>query len=242
MEDSLFNPSRLYETLKEQGLLPKFVSDDSEGRWQGLYRPKNNTVSFKDYTLNNTSHEFTHAVQTNLLEPTAVYLAKKDNLTPKESQFLDAYNKLTGNRIGGSFKYVTSEEKDRQERHRNYVQSLVFDRLNEDTKFLLNEPLSKDKDVRAIQKHYRNWHEYRTTPDELQAWGVGFSSSNNEKDENIPSHVNPSMTTELDILLSMYESLPKSVKEKSSVQRKEDIDNYQFTNLTEDPFLNPLLK
>ena len=240
MKDNLFNPSFLYEALKEKGLVPKFVSEDL-GRARGIYRTADNTYQSED-VKNTLSHEFTHAVQINLLEPTAKYLAGKGNLTTQEQRFLDSYNKLMNSRVGGLSESVTPQEADIQNKNEEYIQSLIFDRLDENTTNILTDTQSKDKDFLAKQKNYQDWYKYRTEPDELQAWGVGFSVDPQKTDENVPTHVNPTMARELDMLLSMYKSLPKSVQEEAAVKRKADIKNYEFVNLKEDPFLNPLLK
>ena len=240
MADGLFKPYRMYETLKEQGLLPELVFEELKGR-AGEYRPSENTIALSKENKKTMAHEMTHAVQTNLLESTAAYLGNKKDLSEKEAQFLKAYNQLTGNKIGGRSELTTPSEKDILKRYQDYIQSFIFDRFDEDTKSVLNSPLSKDKDIRASQEAYKRWHEYRTTPDELQAWGVGYTSTP-EQDDSVPSHVNPSMTTEFDILLSMYEGLPDVIKKEAVTKRKGDIENFKFSSLTEEPFANPLLK
>lgn len=240
MADGLFKPYRMYETLEKQGLLPELVFEELKGR-AGEYRPSENTIALAKENKKTMAHEMTHAVQTNLLEATATYLGNKKDLSEKEAQFLRAYNQLTGNKIGGSSKLTTPSEKDILKQYQDYIQSFIFDRFDKDTKSILNSPLSKDKDIRASQEAYKKWHEYRTTPDELQAWGVGYTSTP-EQDDSVPSHVNPSMTTEFDILLSMYEGLPDVIKKQAVTQRKGNIENFKFSSLTEEPFANPLLK
>jgi len=237
MAESLFNSSRLYNVLKDQDLLPQRTKEKTE-RGGYSYSPDANLLHAPD-ERNKLTHEMTHAVDVNILESTASLLASKEGRTKQEQQFLNAYNKLNGKTYGIK-RSDGNQRKPLKENQEKFVQSAYYNRLPEGYK-----PDS--------------WDKYRTSAEELQGWGVGNTSVKGV-DFNTPSsitHLDPTITTEFDILLSMYNSLPKEVKGASATARKNSLksnekrlknakkdraENYEFSNIEEDPFKNLLLK
>lgn len=239
----LFDSSRLYEALKNQDLLPQ-MSKEPGLRGTYAYTPAYNLLNAPD-ERGTLTHEMAHAVNQNVLEATAIALHKKarvehEDLTEQEQQFLDAFNKLTGNDYGIPF-----GDKDKKKRisegQQKFVKELYFDQLPKDY-----EP---DK-----------WDKYRTSYKELQGWGVGNTSVREKQKYGAPSsvqHLDPSITTEFDILLTMFDQLPSEVKKASADMRKKDIEasrekykegfdkrqqSSKYEDILADPFANPLLK
>jgi hypothetical protein len=238
MAESLFDSSRLFNVLKEQDLLPTRTKEEAiSGNY--AYYPSFNTLYAPDIRSTLT-HEMTHAVDTNILQATASMLGGKKERTNQEQQFLDAYNKLNG-QTHGIKKSDGNQRKPLKKNQEDFVQSMYYDKLPEGY-----ETTAYDK--------------YRTSYQELQGWGVGNTSVKGIGDYGTPSsvkHLDPTITAEFDILLSMYDTLPKEVKEASVAARKDSIkfiekhkrkwkenaeEGYKFENMMADPFANPLLK
>ena len=228
MADGLFSgfdPSRLYNVLKEQGLLPRTAQQMSPRTGSPAYEPSLNFLfTGPKPTRNTTAHEMSHSVQENLIGATAKFLEQKKDKTPQEVQFLSAYRKLLApeSNAGGG--------KNAQ------ANKTAFDRS---VSALYGRPITRDYD------------KYRTSPKEAQAWGVGSMSDAKTPMSDIRPHMDASYTTEFDILLSMYEKLPQQLKQVSANKRKgyltnsydlykdqrkqiEDASNLQ--NLFSDPF------
>ena len=239
----LFDSSRLYEALKNQDLLPQ-MSKEPGLRGTYAYTPAYNLLNAPD-ERGTLTHEMAHAVNQNVLEATAFALHKKkriehEDLTKQEQQFLDAFNKLTGNDYGISI-YDGDTRKKMSEGQQKLVKELYFDQLPKDY-----EP--------------DNWDKYRTSYKELQGWGVGNTSVREKQKYGAPSsvqHLDPSITTEFDILLTMFDQLPNEVKKASADMRKKDIEasrekykegfdkrkrSSKYEDILADPFANPLLK
>lgn len=226
MENSLFNPSRLYEVLAAQGLLPQVAKQVS---------PQSGNPSYmKDFNFLYTggsgapretvAHEMAHAVQHNIIKATAEALAKKSEKTQQELQFLDAYRKL-----------------------------MAPDGMIKDTKKAQVNKAAFDKTAAALygKPVESRFDKYRTSPHETQAWGVGAYSDPKVPNHQIKPHMDASYTTEFDLLLSMYDKLPQELKQMSATQRKEDLAHSknwfreqrqelegasEFSNLLSDPF------
>ena len=231
MAESLFDSSRLYNVLKEQDLVPPRTKEKT-ARGTYAYSPDSNTLHAPDERRTLT-HEMTHAVDTNILQATVSMLGGKKERTSQEQQFVDAYNKLNGQAYGIK-RSDGNQRKPLKKNQEDFVQSLYYDKLPEGY-----EPDS--------------WDKYRTKYEELQGWGVGNTSvtGNEGGGGGTPSsmkHLDPTVAAEFDILLSMYDALPKEIKEASVVGRKKDIKaddrqkGYKFENIFSDPFANPLLK
>lgn len=225
MADSLFNPSELYEMLKQQGLLPRLIDANPYGqRGAGLFSESKNVVvardpskagfpSIQENRTDTLAHELTHAAQFNLLYPALKTIQSKEiakeKLTAQEIQFAEAMGKLM--RENPSLKAMVEK--------------------------LYTNTGNKEED------------RYRTMLPELQAWGVGYMSRptnpmNREK-PNINPHLNPSMATEFSILSNLYSKLPENTKSVSSRLRQEDIsgsrknDREGFVQDSRDIFSDP---
>lgn len=206
----LFDPSNIYTQLAAAGLLPQWAArpKSPETGDPGYYPSLNRMFANKDQK-DVASHEMTHAAQSNLLEATASLLAdkkRKGDISNQESQFLEAYSKLTGKPYSaGSFN--SKKEKELAEGQKKVVDALYTNRLKE-----------ADKNS--------SFNKYRTTPNELQAWGVGNMSVPRVGFDPTPSglqHLDPSFASEFDILLSMYQNLPSNLKQESAQNRQGNI-------------------
>jgi hypothetical protein len=195
MADGLFDPSRLYNVLKEQGLLPKVAQQLSPQTGNPAYMPDFNflyTGGRRDRATE--AHEMTHAVQHNIIKATAETLAKKDKKTQQELQFLDAYWKL-----------------------------MAPEGMVKDSKKTQANKAAFDKTAAALygKPVETRFDRYRTSPTETQAWGVESYSAAGVPPYK--PHMDASYTTEFDMLLSMYDKLPSQLKQASAVKRKEDL-------------------
>jgi hypothetical protein len=239
MADGLFNPSRLYDALKQYGLLPKHANYSPAGDAQGLFNSQINRVVAPDaslvgrdkYAVDSTmatlAHEMTHSVQSNLLLNTAMQIQYKkqrgEKLTDQEQQYLRASEQMFADQFGnvGSF--------DR----RKFLQ---------DT----GSYKSMTKSMYSSPKGDKDFERYRTSPNEAQAFGVGnmsYSSDLSRPGQN--PHFDPSMAQEFDILLSMYQNLPESLKSSAASTKKTQIeknreksDDY-YLQTAKDLFKNP---
>ena len=237
-----FDPSRLYEALKERGLLPEWTQDrDVTGDAGNMasYKPAYNRLFSANFP-SRLGHEYVHAVQTNLLRSAAREIIDKGKeATTQEKQFLEAFKKLMSEQVGTVSQRSSSEADKNESALQRTLQELYHKRVGKPSNI-------EDK----------RYDEYRTNPKELQAWGIEAfikdpSHYMDQEEAKKLSHLNPSFATEFDILLSMYEQLPKSVKESSAATRKDDIEHakrwykdsvaeedkyHLFSSLYEDPF------
>jgi hypothetical protein len=200
MADGLFSgfdPSRLYNVLKEQELLPQTARQVSpESGNPAYYRDFNFLYTGEAQHRDTVAHEMTHAVQHNIIRATAETLEKKDKKTKQELQFLDAYQKLMA---------PDGMVKDARKTQANKAA------FNKTAAALYGKPVETRYD------------RYRTSPTETQAWGVGAHSNPNRPLFRPQPHMDASYTTEFDMLLSMYDKLPSQLKQASAVKRKEDL-------------------
>ena len=239
MADGLFNASRLYEVLKQYGLLPKHANYSPAGDSQGLFSAQLNRVVApdaslvgkdqypRDATMATLTHEMTHAVQNNLLLNTAMTIQRKkqqgEKITDQEQQYLRASEQIFADQFGnvGSF--------DRR-------------KFEQDTKSYQ----AMAKDFYSSPQGRKDFESYRRSPSEAQAFGVGNMSR--QSDLSRPGqnpHFDPSMATEFDILLSMYQNLPESLKSSAASAKKAQIeknreksDDY-YLQTAKDLFKNP---
>lgn len=195
----LFDASRLYEALAAQGLLPQHSPIRS-----GYYDQSANRMT--GITPSTMAHEMTHAVQWNLLMNSARAIQEKkregEKVSPQEDQFLDAIQKMYGDSFG------TVGQRD------------LRTRTNQEQSQRIKEAQLKDL---YKSKGNRDYDLYRTGRRELEAFGVGDMSSMNVP-QDVPPHLNPTMAQEFDVLFTLYNSLPASVKESFAGKRKEELE------------------
>lgn len=216
MADNLFNASRLYEALKQYNLLPNYGNFVPGGGKEGLFRNQTNTLVAPSVSKDVMAHELTHAVQFNLLKEAANVLQRKKQegkpLTDQEAQYLRASEQLFNEQYGNIASFDRSK----------FFQDLE---ARKGTKSLYVNP-----------KNDKDYTQYRTSPTEIQAHGVGNMSVK----EAYPTvganpHLDPTMTTEFDILFSMFNSLPDSLKQSVASSRQNSVkESRQFYS---DPYL-----
>jgi hypothetical protein len=239
MADGLFNPSRLYEALKQYGLLPKYANMYPGGDATGLFNPEINRLVAKDTsligkdpyqrdaTMATMAHEMTHAVQNNLLLNTAMEIQYKkqrgEKLSDQEQQYLRASEQIFSDQFGnvGSFdrrKFVKDTES-----YKNMM-----------------------KDFYSSPRGDKEFERYRKSPSEAQAFGVGnmsYASDLSRPGQN--PHLDPSMAQEFDILLSMYQNLPESLKSSAATVKQSRIEKNRqsskdfYMDYAKDLFKNP---
>ena len=93
-----------------------------------------------------------------------------------------------------------------------------------------------------------NYESYRKSPTEAQAFGVGsMSYQTKPRSTGANPHLDPSMTTEFDILLSMYQNLPESLKSSAATVKKSQIERSRkntkdvYLDLSDDMLKNPFV-
>jgi len=218
----LFDASRLYNVLNEQGLLPKVAQQLSPQTGTPTYMPDFNFLyAGRHGNKQVLAHEMTHAVQYNILQAAVDAIVNKDKKTAQEAQFLEAYRKLMG----------TGENTKKAKENKT-----AFDRT---AAALYGKPVETDYD------------RYRTKPTEAQAWGVENMTMKEQPFTGARQHMDPSYTTEFDILLSMYDKLSPELKQTASALRTEGITHgknwyreqrqalenaTEFTDIFSDPF------
>ena len=239
MADGLFNPSRLYEVLKQYGLLPKHANYSPAGDASGLFSAELNRVVApdaslvgrdqypRDATMATLAHEMTHAVQNNLLRNTAIAIQQKkqkgEKLTDQEQQYLRASEQIFSDQFGNIGNFDSRKYRKDAESYQNMA-----------------------KDFYSSPYGRKEFESYRRSPTEAQAFGVGnmsYKSDLSRPGQN--PHFDPSMATEFDILLSMYQNLPESLKSSAASAKKAQIeknrqnsDDY-YLQTAKDLFKNP---
>ena len=239
MADGLFNASRLYEVLKQYGLLPKHANYSPAGSASGLFSAELNRVVAPDAslvgkdqypvdaTMATLTHEMTHAVQNNLLENTAIEIQKKKQqgtkLTDQEQQYLRAAEQIFARQYGNIGSYNSAN-------------------LRADTKSYKE----MTKDMFSSPTGNKDFESYRKSPDEAQAFGVGNMSRKSDlRRPGQNPHFDPSMATEFDILLSMYQNLPDSLKSSAASVKRSQIEKSRlnsedfYLKSSKDIFKNP---
>ena len=224
MADGLFNPSRLYEVLNQYGLLPKHANFSPAGEASGLFSPEINRLVapdsklsgndqlLKEYKLKTLSHEMTHAVQNNLLMNTAMTLQKKkqqgEKLSDQEAQYLRASEQIFADYFGNIGNYNKSKAMGDVRQFENFTKKMYSDTQGN-----------------------TDYQRYRTKPIEAQAFGVGnMSYQTPTRSSGANPHLDPSMTTEFDILLSMYQNLPESLKTSAAMAKQGQIERNRQTS------------
>lgn len=236
----LFDPSTIYAQLAAAGLLPQWAQQRPLTGADGSYNPDRNRMiaelpsnSFAKGTL---AHETTHAAQFNLLYPAFNRIADKikqgKEVSSEESQYFEAAKKLLDIQPFG--RYSANEDRVNKESFKKAIDAVY-------------KTQSKDSSYKS----------YRTQPHELQAFGVGNMTEGGmhsaKKQEliggNYSPHLDPSFTTEFDIIMSLYGKLPENIRQEAIKKRKEDIqstvkflgkdkneDYYIFEDINKDPF------
>lgn len=239
MADSLFNPSRLYEVLAAQGLLPQVANKPYTGEGAaGRYSSNPNRITADPAAL---PHEMVHATQFNLLRPSAEAIAerkkKREDITPEEERFLEAMQKTYGETFGMSKRKSKPNIDIAKKVKEQQLQGMYYP----------NSPDIKDPELKKLLERY---DQYRTRREELEAFGVEGTLANPLDRSMQGTHLNPSMATEFDILLSLYNSLPSSVKKQTASKRQQEIEqsrsdrsnentqrgSFTFNELRSDPF------
>jgi hypothetical protein len=217
----LFDASRLYRALAEQGLLPTHSRTS-----RGLFDPDANRMAGKDPST--MAHEMTHAVQWNLLMNSAKAIQEKKrerkSISQQEEQFLEGMQKIYGEGFGR-----VSQENKTNTANANRVREAQLKDLYKST-------------------GNRQYDSYRTSRGELEAFGVGDMTAKGVP-LDVPPHLNPTMAQEFDVLFSLYNSLPQNVKAEFGQRRKEELnwlqqrgyrdknlDALSFEPLLADPF------
>ena len=226
----LFDASRLYEALREVGLLPKHSDIPS-----GYYDFDTNRMT--GATPRTKAHEMTHAAQWNLLMNSAKNIQEKkrndQEVSPQEEQFLQGMQKIYGESFGtiGQRDLGTKQRQEHAQKTREAQLQGMYKSSGD-----------------------RNEDAYRTSRRELEAFGVGEHTQGSSGYRDAQPHLNATMAQEFDILFSLYNSLPASVKQDFAVKRKADVeamrkggygdkrlDVLDFEDLTADPF-KPTIK
>jgi hypothetical protein len=193
---NLFDASRLYDALAEQGLLPTHNRIS-----KGLFDPDANRMTGR--APSTMAHEMTHAVQWNLLMNSAKAIQEKKrqrkNVSKQEEQFLEGMQKIYGEGFG------------------------TISQSNETNK--TNSRRIRDAQLKDLYRPTddKQYDSYRKSRRELEAFGVGDMSTLGVP-LDVPPHLNPTMAQEFDILFSLYNSLPQNVKTEFGQRRKEELD------------------
>jgi len=239
MANGLFDASRLYDVLKQYGLLPKHANYSPAGDVSGLFSPELNRMVApdaslvgknkysRDATMATMAHEMTHAVQNNLLLNTAMQIQYKkqrgEKLSDQEQQYLRASEQIFADQFGNIGSFDKRKFMQDKESYKNMM-----------------------KDFYSSPRGDADFERYRRSPSEAQAFGVGnmsYSSDLSRPGQN--PHLDPSMAQEFDILLSMYQNLPESLKSSAASTKKtrieknrENSDDY-YLQTAKDLFKNP---
>lgn len=242
-----YDPSKTYKALEEASLLPQWAKvQPSIEDTRGAFYPQFNYLIAKEpsyywKTPNQykgdtslLSHELTHAAQNNLLSTMVFKILDKQEkgieVTPQEKQFLSAMQKFSGKAY-------------------NSKNTKLEEQVSKDYKNVINSLYKK--------KANSNFDTYRTTPIEAQAHGVeSMTKGGLHRSEDDPysynPHMDPSFATQFDILLSMYQQLPKELRKETAQAKKELIDktrksgmknqipDYPFENMFADPFASTI--
>lgn len=114
MADGLFDPSRLYDALKQYNLLPSYGNFSPPNGNVGVFRNQTNSLIAPSRDTDTMAHEMTHAVQFNLLKEAAQVIQKKkqagQSLTDQEKQYLRASEQLFNEQYGNVYNYDRSKD------------------------------------------------------------------------------------------------------------------------------------
>jgi len=197
VQNNLFDPSELYDFLTRANALPSWSKTTPYMGASGAYYPAQNQLIASDPSVSRfgtrtIAHEMTHATQAELDRVAASLREKewsKKELAPEEKQFLQGYLRIMGSlpgRVG------------------------QLDTMGKQT--TANKNVQRQLDALSQSNTWgKEYRPYRTSIKEAQAFGVeGSSKSYGERPALGPPHMDPTMATEMAILMSLYEKLPKS--------------------------------
>jgi hypothetical protein len=219
MANNLFDASRLYEILKQYNLLPKVTGFEPAGNSSGLFSADTNRIvaaipsksdASPEFSKQVLAHEMTHAVQSNLLRNTAYQIQQKiqkgEQVSDQERQYLRASEQIFADSFSNVGNYDSAKHRKDMKAYEKQVRSQYT----------------------GINKDYGS---YRTSPDEAQAFGVGnMSTPVGMMGSQVNSHLDPSIATEFDILLTMYQKLPEALKTTSAANKLEKIQQNRKTS------------
>jgi hypothetical protein len=239
---NLFDPSSIYELLAKYGAVPQMSGRSPYSSASGEYETDTNRIVAPDPSLmrnperavSTLSHEMSHAAQHQLFFDAAsriqTKIRNKEKVSNEEKRFLENARKM----YGSSFSTIghSDRKKDKESREN------------------LDAAIAKMYKPSGASGKMSNWDFYRTSPIELQAFGVGrMTKGGKQQQEAInPSdnpHLDPSFATEFAILMEQFKGLPEDVKTRP--QKRDDFlrgqreaqdkkPTYQFVDITADPF------
>lgn len=222
----LFNPTPLWEQIKEQGLLPRRVNASSNAG--ALYYPNQNSMvvetmrpndmSYAENMRGTLAHEYTHAWNENILKPLIAVISAKKDKTEQEEQFLKAAKGLAGDIYPEAEPERPGLEAQAQAASRD-LQSMVDS--------------GKYVDYLKSLAAGRKIHPIKNTQDERQSYSIGEMTANALPDpEYSPiideqgSHRNATVATDYSILIDMVDRLPKEIKEAAAKRRLNSIKEF----------------
>lgn len=257
----LFNPTPMWQQIKEQGLLPPRV--DASLNVGAVYYPNQNsmiaeTLSDRDTTYmenerNTLTHEYVHAWNENILKPLIAEISTKKDKTKEEEQFLKATKQLAGDIYPEAEPERPGLEAQAQAARRN------LESMSESSKYVdYLKSLASGKKI----------HPLKDKPEERQGYSIGEMTANALPDPDYSvaideqgTHRNATIATDYSILIDMVARLPEATKKAAAQKRLESIKEFPeesrqkgwmedskqdlvnpFFKSWEKEFKNPLLK
>ena len=257
----LFNPTPMWQQIKEQGLLPPRV--DASLNIGAVYYPNQNsmiaeTLSDRDTTYmenerNTLTHEYVHAWNENILKPLIAEISTKKDRTKEEEQFLKATKQLAGDIYPEAEPERPGLEAQAQAARRN------LESMSESSKYVdYLKSLASGKKI----------HPLKDKPEERQGYSIGEMTANALPDPDYSvaideqgTHRNATIATDYSILIDMVARLPEATKKAAAQKRLESIKGFPeesrqkgwmedskqdlvnpFFKSWEKDFKNPLLK
>jgi hypothetical protein len=257
----LFNPTSMWQQIKEQGLLPPRV--DASLNVGAVYYPNQNsmiaeTLSDRDTTYmenerNTLTHEYVHAWNENILKPLIAEISTKKDRTKEEEQFLKATKQLAGDIYPEAEPERPGLEAQAQAARRD------LESMSESSKYVdYLKSLASGKKI----------HPLKDKPEERQGYSIGEMTANALLDPDYSvaidkqgTHRNATIATDYSILIDMVARLPEAPKKAAAQKRLESIKKFPeesrqkgwmedskqdlvnpFFKSWEKEFKNPLLK
>jgi len=237
---NLFDPSSIYQLLSTYGGMPQWAKDYPDSGARGNYTVDTNRIVspelYRKGTVYNPqkkstlAHEMSHAVQFQLFFETARKIQEKirDNkkVSDQEKQFLDSAQKMYVENFGT----VGLTDRKKQQKNRESLDAAISS---------MYKPSEGKKS---------NYDYYRTSPIELQAFGIGGMTEGGRQKQfydRLPLHLDPSFATEFSILMDQFQKLPDDVKIRSkqkddSIEKQRKIQqeaaSLKFEDIFSDPF------
>ena len=222
----LFNPTPMWEQIKEQGLLPPRANASSNAG--ALYYPNQNSMvaetmrpndaSYMENMRSTLAHEYTHSWNENILKPLISEISAKKDRTEQEEQFLKAAKGLAGDIYPEAEPERPGLEAEAQAARRN-LQSMVDS--------------GKYVDYLESLASGRKIHPLKNKPEERQSYSIGKMTANALPDpkylaaiDEQGSHRDATVATDYSILLDMVDRLPKETKEAAAKKRLKNIKEF----------------